>query len=173
MEQPIISGVSQDLSEAKITVTNVPDRPGEAALIFETLAGIGANLDMIVQNVSATATGLTDISFTLPKTDGPAAMEALARIQGDVGFASLLYDDQIGKLSLVGAGMRSNPGVSATFFTALSDAGVNIEMISTSEIRISVVTREDRLDEAVRAVHTAFGLDSADGEAVVYAGTGR
>jgi aspartate kinase len=173
VEAPIIAGVAHDRSEAKITVVGVPDVTGKAATIFSGLAGAAINLDMIVQNVSATATGLTDISFTLPKTDGPAAMEALARIQGDVGFASLLYDDQIGKLSLVGAGMRSNPGVSATFFTALSDAGVNIEMISTSEIRISVVTREDRLDEAVRAVHTAFGLDSADGEAVVYAGTGR
>jgi aspartate kinase len=128
---------------------------------------------MIVQNISATDTGLTDISFTLPKTEGQVAMHALQRIHTEVGFATLLYDDQIGKLSLVGAGMRSNPGVSATFFRALAESGVNIEMISTSEIRISVVTREDRLDEAARAVHTAFGLDSEQGEAVVYGGTGR
>jgi aspartate kinase len=128
---------------------------------------------MIVQNVSATETGLTDISFTLPKSDGRTGVEALRKVQGSVGFASIQYDDQIGKLSLVGAGMRSHPGVSATFFKALANAGVNIEMISTSEIRISVVTRADVLDDAVRAVHTAFGLDSAEGEAVVYGGSGR
>lgn len=128
---------------------------------------------MIVQNVSAVETGLTDISFTLPKTDGQHGVQALKAVQESVGFASLQYDDHIGKLSLVGAGMRSHPGVSATFFQALADAGVNIEMISTSEIRISVVTRDDQLDDAVRAVHTAFGLDSAEGEAVVYGGTGR
>ena len=147
-----------------------PARPRE---IFEAVAAAEINIDMIVQNVSAAATGLTDISFTLPKTDGQTAMAALTRVQAQVGFDSLLYDDQIGKVSLIGAGMRSHPGVSARFFTALADAGVNIEMISTSEIRISVVTRADRLDDAVRAVHTAFGLDSADGEAVVYGGTGR
>jgi aspartate kinase len=173
VEQPIIAGVAHDRSEAKVTVVGVPDRPGEAAAIFETVANAEINIDMIVQNVSATDTGLTDISFTLPKTDGAAAVEALQGIQGEVGFSSIQYDDQIGKLSLVGAGMRSNPGVSATFFKALANAGVNIEMISTSEIRISVITRDDLLDEAVRAVHTAFGLDSSEGEAVVYGGTGR
>jgi aspartate kinase len=128
---------------------------------------------MIVQNVSATETGLTDISFTLPKADGPAAVQAIQRIQAEVGFGSIQYDDQIAKLSLVGAGMRSNPGVSATFFAALAEAGVNIEMISTSEIRISVVTRDEVVADAVRAVHTAFGLDSSEQEAVVYGGTGR
>ncbi len=173
VEAPIIAGVAHDRSEAKITVVGVPDQAGKAAAIFETIAAAEINIDMIVQNISATDTGLTDISFTLPKTEGQTAMQALQRIHEPVGFASLLYDDQIGKLSLVGAGMRSNPGVSATFFRALAQAGVNIEMISTSEIRISVVTREDRLDEAVRAVHTAFGLDSEQGEAVVYGGTGR
>ncbi len=173
VEEPIIAGVAHDLSEAKITVVGVPDITGKAAVIFTALAEAQINIDMIVQNVSATETGLTDISFTLPKADGPTAMQSLQRIQGEVAFSSLLYDDQIGKLSLVGAGMRSNPGVSATFFRALAESGVNIEMISTSEIRISVITRDDRLDEAVRAVHSAFGLDSADGEAVVYAGTGR
>ncbi|HPB73229.1 MAG TPA: ACT domain-containing protein, partial [Phycicoccus sp.] len=111
--------------------------------------------------------------FTLPKGEVTAAMQALQRIQGEVGFVSLLHDDLIGKLSLVGAGMKSSPGVSATFFKALADADINVEMISTSEIRISVVTREERLAEAVKAVHTAFGLDSSNGEAVVYAGTGR
>ncbi len=173
VEAPIIAGVAHDRSEAKVTVVGVPDRPGMAAQIFEAVTLAQINIDMIVQNVSATDTGLTDISFTLPKTDGTAAVEALQRIQGEVGFSSIQYDDQIGKLSLVGAGMRSNPGVSATFFKALANAGVNIEMISTSEIRISVITRDDLLDEAVRAVHTAFGLDSSEGEAVVYGGTGR
>ena len=173
VEESVIAGVAVDLTEAKITVVGVPDVPGVAAKIFKIVAKTNANVDMIVQNVSAAATHRTDISFTLPKTDGTAAVEALQRIQGEVGFTSIQYDDQIGKLSLVGAGMRSNPGVSATFFKALANAGVNIEMISTSEIRISVITRDDLLDEAVRAVHTAFGLDSAEGEAVVYGGTGR
>ena len=173
VEAPIIAGVAHDRSEAKVTVVGVPDRTGMAALIFEAVTLAQINIDMIVQNVSATDTGLTDISFTLPKADGAAAVEALQGVQADVGFSSIQYDDQIGKLSLVGAGMRSNPGVSATFFKALANAGVNIEMISTSEIRISVITRDDLLDAAVRAVHTAFGLDSSEGEAVVYGGTGR
>jgi aspartate kinase len=173
VEAPIIAGVAHDRSEAKITVVGVPDHPGKAAEIFGACADAEINIDMIVQNVSATDTGLTDISFTLPKSDGQIGVHALAKIQDAVGFSSLQYDDQIGKLSLVGAGMRSHPGVSARFFKALADAGVNIEMISTSEIRISVVTRADALDTAVRAVHTAFGLDSTQGEAVVYGGTGR
>ncbi|KQY21933.1 aspartate kinase [Cellulomonas sp. Root485] len=173
VEQPIIAGVAHDRSEAKITVVGVPDVPGKAARIFEVVASAGVNIDMIVQNVSVAATGLTDISFTLPATDGAAATAALSEHQPDIGFASLQYDDTIGKLSLIGAGMRSHPGVSARLFAALSDAGVNIEMISTSEIRISVVTRADSLDEAVRAVHTAFDLDSTEDEAVVYGGTGR
>ncbi|WP_377640075.1 aspartate kinase [Oryzobacter terrae] len=173
MEAPLIAGVAHDRSEAKITVVGVPDRPGKAAEIFQAVSDAAINLDMIVQNVSATETGLTDISFTLPKADGQTGVQALKRIQEQVGFASLQFDDQIGKLSLVGAGMRSHPGVSATLFKALADAGVNIEMISTSEIRISVVTRDSLLDEAVKAVHTAFGLDSSEGEAVVYGGTGR
>jgi aspartate kinase len=173
MEQAIISGVAHDRSEAKVTVVGVPDKPGKAAAIFEAVAAAEINLDMIVQNVSAAATGLTDVSFTLPKTDGRTAMTALEKARGEVGFDSLLYDDQIGKVSLIGAGMRSHPGVSARFFAALAATGVNIEMISTSEIRISVVTRADDVDTAVRAVHTAFGLDSDQVEAVVYGGTGR
>ncbi|HSO65673.1 MAG TPA: aspartate kinase [Ornithinibacter sp.] len=173
VEAPIIAGVAHDRSEAKVTVVGVPDRTGMAAQIFEAVTLAQINIDMIVQNVSATDTGLTDISFTLPKTDGTAAVEALHRIQGEVGFSAIQFDDQIGKVSLVGAGMRSNPGVSATFFKALANAGVNIEMISTSEIRISVITRDDLLDDAVRAVHTAFGLDSPEGEAIVYGGSGR
>jgi aspartate kinase len=173
VEAPIIAGVAHDRSEAKVTVVGVPDRTGMAARIFRAVSEAEINIDMIVQNVSATETGLTDISFTLPKADGPTAVQAIQRIKDEVGFGSIQYDDQIGKLSLVGAGMRSNPGVSATFFAALADAGVNIEMISTSEIRISVVTRDELLGDAARAVHTAFGLDSADGQAVVYGGTGR
>jgi aspartate kinase len=173
VEAPIITAVAHDRSQAKITVVGVPDLPGKAAEIFQACAVAEINIDMIVQNVSAVETGLTDISFTLPKTDGQVGVQALKRIQPEVGFASLLYDDHIGKLSLVGAGMRSHPGVSATFFKALAETGVNIEMISTSEIRVSVITRDDQLDDAVRAVHTAFGLDSADGEAMVYGGTGR
>ncbi|MEU1462350.1 aspartate kinase [Streptomyces sp. NPDC005706] len=173
VEQAIISGVAHDTSEAKITVVGVPDKPGEAAAIFRTIADAQINIDMVVQNVSAASTGLTDISFTLPKTEGRKAIDALERNKGGIGFDSLRYDDQIGKISLVGAGMKTNPGVTASFFEALSDAGVNIELISTSEIRISVVTRKDDVPEAVRAVHTAFGLDSDTDEAVVYGGTGR
>ena len=173
MEQAIISGIAHDRSEAKITIVGVPDRTGVAARIFQAIADVDVNIDMIVQNVSAAATGLTDISFTLPKAEGEKAIAVLNKIQGEVGFASIQYDDQIGKLSLIGAGMRSHPGVTATFFAALSEAGVNIEMISTSEIRISIVCRSSDLDKAVRASHTAFELDSDASEAVVYGGTGR
>ena len=172
MEQPIIAGVAHDRSEAKITVVGVPDRPGVAAAIFQTVADAAINIDMIVQNGSAAATGLTDISFTLPKAEGATATAALQRVQKEVGFQNILFDDTIGKISLVGAGMRSHPGVSATLFAALAEANVNIEMITTSEIRISVVVREKDLDNAVRAIHTAFGLD-AEADAVVYGGTGR
>ncbi|MGY2700810.1 MULTISPECIES: aspartate kinase [unclassified Nocardioides] len=173
MEQAIIAGVAHDRSEAKITVVGVPDKVGEAARIFEALAATEVNIDMVVQNVSAAATGLTDISFTLPRADGQAAMGALARIQDEVGYDKLLYDDQIGKVSLIGAGMRSHPGITAKFFASLASAGVNIEMISTSEIRISVIVDEAQVDDAVRATHTAFDLDAAEVEAVVYGGTGR
>ncbi|MER0481528.1 aspartate kinase [Streptomyces sp. Edi2] len=173
MEQAIISGVAHDTSEAKVTVVGVPDKPGEAARIFRAIADSEVNIDMVVQNVSAASTGLTDISFTLPKAEGRKAVAALERTRTAVGFDSLRYDDQIAKISLVGAGMKTNPGVTATFFEALSNAGVNIELISTSEIRISVVTRADDVNEAVRAVHTAFGLDTDSDEAVVYGGTGR
>ena len=128
---------------------------------------------MIVQNVSAAATGLTDISFTLPKDEGADATAVLQKLQGEVGFVSIQYDDQIGKLSLVGAGMRSHPGVTATFFAALSTAGVNIEMISTSEIRISIICRESDVERGVKAAHTAFGLDADQSEAVIYGGSGR
>ena len=173
VEQAIIAGVAHDRSEAKITVVAVPDKVGEAARIFETLAEAQINLDMIVQNVSAAATNLTDISFTLPREDGQAAMASLARIKDEVGYDSLLYDDRIGKVSLIGAGMRSHPGITAKFFAGLASAGVNIEMISTSEIRISVIVDEGQVDDAVAATHTAFDLDADEVEAVVYGGTGR
>jgi len=173
MEQAIISGIAHDKSEAKITIVGVPDRTGVAARIFQAIADADINIDMIVQNVSAAATGLTDISFTLPKAEGANASKILKGIQGEVGFSSIQYDDQIGKLSLVGAGMRSHPGVTATFFAAMSEAGVNIEMISTSEIRISIICRESDLDRGVKAAHTAFELDADQIEAVVYGGTGR
>src|SRR5690606_34339268 len=150
-----------------------PDVPGAAARLFAVVAGAGANVDMIVQNVSSSATGLTDISFTLPEADGEATLAALRAAAGDLGYADLRYDDQIGKLSLVGAGMLSHPGVPAKLVRALSDAGINIEVCSPSEIRISVVTRADVLDDAVRAAHSAFDLDSSDSEAVAYGGTGR
>src|SRR5699024_7715629 len=172
MEAPIISGVAHDRSEAKITVVGVPDVPGTAARLFEVVAQAGANIDMRVQNVSVAATGLTDISFTLPEQDGPPTMAALTAVQTEIGFDSLQYDDQVGKLSLVGAGMKSHPGVSAKLFGALRDAGINIEMISTSEIRISVVTRAGSLDDAVRAGQAACDR-AGECEAGGYAGTGR
>lgn len=171
-EAALISGVAHDRNEAKITVVAVPDQPGAAARIFESVSTADINVDMIVQNVSSVATGSTDISFTVPTTDGRKGVELLNRIREEVGFKEVLYNDQIGKVSVVGVGMRSHPGVTARFFTALGEAGINIEMISTSEIRISVVVDSEKVDDAVRAAHTAFGLD-AEGEAVVYAGTGR
>lgn len=172
MEQPIISGVAHDLGDAKITVVGVPDRPGMAAAIFQAVADAGINMDMIVQNVSVRESGATDLTFTCPRGDATKAELALRRIEKVVAFKDIDTDENIGKISLVGAGMRSHPGVSATFFKAIADAGVNVEMISTSEIRISVVTRAADAEKAVKAIHTAFGLD-ADGEAVVYGGTGR
>ncbi len=172
VEQPIISGVAADLNDAKVTVVGLPDRPGMAAALFRTIADAQVNIDMIVQNVSAATTGRTDVTFTCPKGDAARALGVLTEAQSTIGFESLRFDDEIAKISLIGAGMRSHPGVSATFFAALAEAGVNVEMITTSEIRISVVTKTDSATTAVQAVHTAFGLD-ADGEAVVYAGTGR
>jgi len=171
VEQAIISGVAHDLSEARVTVVGVPDKPGEAAAIFRAIADAEVNIDMIVQNVSG-STGRTDVSFTLPRSDGQRAMTALEKVRSRIGFESLLYDDHIGKVSLIGAGMRSHPGVSAKFFEALADAAVNVQNISTSEIRISVVCQDTDVPAAVRAVHDAFELGGTE-EAVVYAGSGR
>ncbi len=173
MEKAIISGVAHDRSEGKITVVGVPDKVGSAAGIFGIVAEAGINIDMIVQNVSAIATGRTDISFTLPGADGEKTLETLRAAQERIGFQELLYDDRIGKVSLIGAGMRSHPGVSAKFFAALAGAGVNIQMITTSEIRISVVVSQSDVDNAVNATHRAFGLEADEVEAVVYGGTGR
>ena len=172
LEQPLISGVAHDRTRAKITVVGVPDVPGSAAKVFGLINEAKVNLDMIVQNVPTDRPGVTDISFTLDQEQGPTALKALEAAQAELGFQEVIYNESVGKLSLVGAGMKTNPGVSFTFFEALSSAGVNIDMISTSEIRISVITELSKLDEAVRAVHTAFGLD-AEGEATVYGGTGR
>ena len=172
MEQAIISGIAHDKSEAKITIVGVPDRAGVAARIFQAIADADINIDMIVQNVSAAATGLTDISFTLPRTEGSRGTSIVQKLQGEIGFQSIQYDDQIGKLSLIGAGMRSHPGVTANFFAAMASAGVNIEMISTSEIRISIVCLHADIERAVQAAHTAFDLDADQIEAVVYGGSG-
>ncbi|MFW7387739.1 MAG: aspartate kinase [Rothia mucilaginosa] len=172
LEQPLISGVAHDRTRAKITVVGVPDVPGSAAKVFGLINEAKVNLDMIVQNVPTDRPNVTDISFTLDQAQGDAALKALKAAQAELGFQEVIYNESVGKLSLVGAGMKTNTGVSFTFFEALSSAGVNIDMISTSEIRISVITELSKLDEAVRAVHTAFGLD-AEGEATVYGGTGR
>ena len=171
VENPIITGIAHDRSEAKITVIGVPDRVGAAAAVFDTIASADINIDMIVQNVSVDD-NITDISFTLGQADGAKAMTALEAAKELIGFAAVEYDEHVGKVSVIGIGMRSHPGVSATCFRALAEAGINIGMISTSEIRISVVVHIDDVDSAVRACHTAFGLD-AEGQAVVYAGTGR
>ncbi|HAY42998.1 MULTISPECIES: aspartate kinase [Micrococcaceae] len=172
LEQPIISGVAHDHSEAKVTIIGVPDIPGKAAQIFGVIAAAQANIDMIVQNISTKGSGATDISFTLPMTETKRVLAALETARGEIGFEDIEHNDEVGKLSLIGAGMRSNPGVSFTFFEALHQAGINVDMISTSEIRISVVTDADKLNDAVRAIHTAFDLDT-DVEATVYGGTGR
>ncbi|SJN09276.1 Aspartokinase [Leucobacter sp. 7(1)] len=172
VEDPIITGIAAEKDEAKITVGGVPDVPGKAAEIFEIVAKTQANIDMIVQNVSAADTNRTDISFTLPVGDGKRVIDALEAERDALEFEALQYDDQIAKVAVVGAGMRTNSGVSAKLFRTLFDAGINIEMISTSEIRISVVTRADVMDKAVRVLHTAFELD-AETDATVYAGTGR
>lgn len=171
VEQALITGVAHDRSEAKVTVTGVPDHAGAAARIFRTVANAEIDIDMVLQNISDTA-GRTDITFTLSKANGPRAVSELEKIKSELGFSAVLYDDHVGKVSLVGAGMRSHPGVTATFCEALAEAGVNIEIINTSEIRISVLIRDTQVDDAVRAIHEAFEL-GGDEEAVVYAGSGR
>lgn len=173
MEAPIISGIAHDRSQEKITVVGIPDQPGSAAELFQIVADAGANIDMIVQNVSEARPGRSNISFTLPADDAPVVLQRLQAAKEQLGCLDLIYQPNVGKLSLVGAGMRTNPGISAKFFKAISDAEVNVDIISTSEVRISVLVELDKLDQAVKAVHTAFGLDAKETEAVVYGGTGR
>ena len=158
MEDPIISGVVTDVTEAKVTVIAVPDRPGVSATLFEPLAAANVNVDMIVQNTGHD--GTTDISFTMPKSDMATAKEIVARVAAEIGATGVDHDSSIAKISLVGAGMKTSPGIAAKMFRTLADEGVNIEMISTSTIRISVVTAAADLERASRALHTAFGLDS-------------
>ncbi|MFV8381249.1 aspartate kinase [Corynebacterium hindlerae] len=172
VEEAILTGVATDSSEAKITVLGIPDSPGAAATVFRAIADAEINIDMVLQNVSSLEDGKTDITFTCPRADGPRAMEILKALQAKEGWENVLYDDQVGKISLVGAGMKSHPGVTATFCEALRDKGINMELISTSEIRISVLTRESELPAAARALHDAFELGGEE-EATVYAGTGR
>ncbi|MBF6168947.1 aspartate kinase [Streptomyces gardneri] len=172
LEQAILTGVAHDRSEAKVTVVGLPDEPGYAAKVFRAVADAEINIDMVLQNISKVETGKTDITFTLPKTEGARAVEMLTKRQSEIGFSQVLYDDHIGKVSLVGAGMKSHPGVTATFCEALAEAGVNIDLISTSEIRISVLVKDTELDEAVQVLHKAFDL-GGDEVAVVHAGTGR
>jgi aspartate kinase len=172
VEQALITGVAHERGEAKVTVAAVPDHPGVAARIFRTIADAEIDIDMVVQNISRAAEGKTDITFTLPKADGPRAVAALESNKDVIGFDTIVYNDHVGKVSLIGAGMRSHPGVTATFCEALADAGVNIDIISTSEIRISVLVRDVELDTAVKALHNAFDL-GGDDPATVYGGTGR
>ena len=159
MEEAVVSAVTDDTSEAKVTVGGVPDRPGVAARLFRELANHNINVDMIVQNTGAN--GMTDISFTVPKTDLAAARATCDVVREEIGATEVTSDDGIGRVSLVGAGMKSSPGVTALMFETLSDNGINIEMISTSSIRISCVVRAERVADAVRVLHTAFGLDGA------------
>jgi len=173
MESPIITGIAHDRSQSKLSILGVPDVPGKAAKVFGKVAEVGANIDMIVQNVAASEPDKTDISFTLPHESASAALDAIDAMKDELKHREVSFNEKVGKLSLIGAGMRSHPGVSAKLFGALADAGINIDMISTSEIRISVVVHIDQLDAAVRAVHTAFDLDADDTQAVVYGGTGR
>jgi aspartate kinase len=172
MEDAILTGVAHDRSEAKVTVVGLPDVPGYAAKVFRAVADADVNIDMVLQNISKVEDGKTDITFTCSRDAGPTAVEKLSSLQNEIGFTKVLYDDHIGKVSLVGAGMRSHPGVTATFCEALAQVGVNIELISTSEIRISVLVKDSELDKAVSALHEAFGLGGEEA-AVVYAGTGR
>ncbi|MFT0763313.1 aspartate kinase [Scrofimicrobium sp. R131] len=173
MEQSVITGLATDQSRAKITAVGVPDRPGIAAEMFEAIAAAGINVDMVVQNVSVTGTGKTDISFTINQGEVARLQPVLAELQRTMGFANVQFNEAIGTISVVGAGVRSNPGVAARVFGALRDEGINIDMISASEVRISVVIDSADLQAAAQAIHRAFELDREGGEAIIYAGTGR
>ena len=158
MEEPIISGVVHDASESKVTVVGVPDRPGISASLFENLANANINVDMIVQNTSKD--GLTDISFTVPKADMKVAEDIVSRVSKEINAQGVSHESDIAKVSLVGAGMKTSPGVAAKMFRVLADNNINIHMISTSTIRVSVVVSASDMESAVRSLHTAFGLDS-------------
>ena len=160
MEEPIVSGVTHDLSEAKVTITRVPDRPGVAAQIVRALADAGVNIDMIVQSTSVD--GKTDMSFTMPKTDIDASQSVLDGLAAEFESGTIVQESDIAKVSLIGAGMKTSPGVAALMFETLAKDGINIQMISTSTIRISVIVDAAQCDEAVQKLHTAFGLDAAD-----------
>lgn len=158
MEEPIISGVVHDASESKVTVVGVPDRPGISAALFENLANANINVDMIVQNTSID--GLTDISFTMPKADMSVAEEIVSKVAKEIGARGVTHNAEIAKVSLVGAGMKTSPGIAARMFRILADNNINIQMISTSTIRVSVVVSSSDMESAVTSLHTAFGLDS-------------
>ena len=172
MEDAILHGVAHERSAAKVTVVGLPDVPGYAAKALRAVPHPDVNIHMVLQNISKVEDGKTDITFPCSRDSGPGAVEKLTAQQNEIGFTKVLYDDHIGKVSLIGAGMRSHPGVTATFCEALAAVGVNIDLISTSEIRISVLCRDTELDKAVVALHEAFGL-GGDEAATVYAGTGR
>ncbi|MBD0282352.1 MAG: aspartate kinase, partial [Thermoleophilaceae bacterium] len=158
MERPLVTAVTHSTSEARITLTGLPDRPGIAAAVMGALAGANVNVDMIIQNEPLSDGHRADMSFTVPRDDVEFARESLSGIADDLGFGEIQTDERMGKVSVVGAGMKSHPGVAYTTFKTLGEAGVNIEMISTSPIKISCVVREEDVATAVRELHTAFGL---------------
>jgi aspartate kinase len=158
MEHPLITAVTHSTAEARVTLTGLPDRPGIAGRLLTVLAEANINVDMIIQNEPLSDGGMADMSFTVPRDDLPAARESLERVKGELGFGQIQTDEHMGKVSIVGAGMKSHPGVAARTFSVLGDAGVNIEMISTSPIKISCVVREQDVETAVRELHTAFEL---------------
>lgn len=170
-EDPVVSGIAHDRTEAQVTLRRIPDRPGVCTSVFTSLAEAGVNVDMIVQ--AAASTGTADVSFTTSESELREVEKVLDAKREELGFESVEYNPEVGKVALVGVGMKTHSGIAATFFRALSDKGINVLMISTSEIRISAMVPLDSLDDAVRAVHTAFNLDSTQVEAVVYGGTGR
>ncbi|MDO7843961.1 aspartate kinase [Sphingomonas immobilis] len=161
VERQLITGIAHDKNEAKITLTAVPDTPGAVAAIFEPLAGASINVDMIIQNIAHNA-GSTDVTFTVPAADLARSIEALNQARGKIGFGELVHDTRVAKISVVGVGMRSHAGVASTMFTTLGARGINIQAISTSEIKVSVLIHEDETELAVRVLHTAYGLDAED-----------
>ena len=163
MERQLITGIAHDRNEAKITLTSVPDRPGAVAAIFEPLADAGINVDMIIQNVAHQSGGSTDVTFTVPQADLARSLDVLGRARDAIGFTELLHDTRVAKISVVGVGMRSHAGVASRMFSTLGARGINVQAISTSEIKVSVLIDEDETELAVRVLHTAYGLDAVDG----------